>query len=60
MDMKAYEEAIEALLGKVKDAQDAAEASRLAEVAINLSHAAVAMSKEKAANAEADNGKAGS
>ncbi len=58
MDMKAYEKAIEALLAKVADAKDPADAARFAEIAVNLSHAAVnmAVASEKVPSGETDNG----
>jgi len=58
MNMDAYEKAIEALLAKVAEAKDPAEAARFAEIAVNLSHAAtnMALAKESQARANADNG----
>lgn len=57
MNIEAYEKAIEALLAKVAEAKDPADAARFAEIAVNLSHAAVNMAnaKEKAGG-KADNG----
>lgn len=59
--MTPYEKAIESLLAKIEEAETPTDAARLAEVAINLAHAAVAMDsiKKDRAIAKTDNGSAG-
>jgi hypothetical protein len=64
--IKKYQDAIDSLLARIAEAKDAAEASKLAEVVINLTHAAIQLEErivaaaKEAIDGEADNGSSGS